>query len=171
MSETTKATEQIDSLIRGLDAADAGRRVGWARAYAAESSKDELSRDVNMLRMERDIMRSAASFLLGFFRVYLERRGDTAAARTALTRWTENADRVLDPEVVAAGREAADKVIEIEPRLAAEREARAAEKKRRQAQNTRQFKEARGQERKLLMKRYGFANEAAFLNYLEQYRP
>ena len=166
----SKASEQVDTLLRGLDASDAARRVGWARAYAAESSKDELSRDVNMLRAERDIMRAAASFLLGFFRIYLERRGDTLTARAALARWSANVDRVLDDEVVAAGREAAERLVVLEPLLAAERAAKKAAQKSKRNKADREFKAARSVERKYMMKRYGFDNEAALLNYLEQYR-
>jgi hypothetical protein len=170
------AEEQITALTRAVGGAEAGRRVGWARAYAAESSKDELSRDVNILRMERDIMRGAASFLFGFFRGYLEQRGDSHLAQTALSRWHANVDKVLDAKIVKAGREAAAAVAQQSPEELARRAKRAAsraetkqEKKARANQSARLFKHARDQERKLLMERFGFDNEAAMFNWLEQY--
>lgn len=162
--------ETIGALTQAIGAAEAGRRVGWARAYSAEASKDELSRDVNMLRMERDIMRRAASFMLGFMRVYLQKRGDTTAAKQALARWSQDVERVMDDDAVRAGREAAEAVVALDSTLVADREKRAAEKKQRQAQHGREFKAARLQERRLLTQRYGFPNEAALLNYLELYR-
>lgn len=163
--------DTIDALARAVGASDAGRRVGWARAYSAESSKDQLSRELNIMRLERDIMRRAASFLFGFMRTYLQRRGDGAVAEQALTRWAANVDRILDTDVVKAGKDAAEHILPLDEQAADALASRQAAKRARRNAAGRDFKTARGQERKLLMKRYGFDNEAALLNYLEQYQP
>lgn len=167
MSEHT-----IEALAKGLNAADAGRRVGWARAYAAEASKDELSRQVNMHRAERDIMRSAASFLYGFIKGYAQERGDVGVVDEALSRWSQQAGAVLDEEKVKAGREAGRSI----PDAVARRDARKAEKKaerdaKKAGQNLYQrgWKAARGRESELLVKRYGFSNEAQMHSWLEEF--
>jgi hypothetical protein len=165
--------DTIGALTQAIGASEAGRRVGWARAFSAEASKDELSRDVNMLRAERDIMRGAASFLYGFLRIYLDRRGDGQLAQQALNRWTTQVQSVLDPDVVKAGREAAEVLAASDPGLAARAAERAsvkADAKRTQKAHDRSFKRGRDLARDLLAKQYGFENTAAMLNYLDQYR-
>lgn len=162
-------TDQVKALSQAVLSTEMGRRVGWARAYSAEASKDELSRDVNMLRAERDIMRGAASFMYGFLTTYLERRSDSGLAFEALSRWNQQVDRTLDPDGVRAGRETAGKIVQRTPEYEAKRAVRQAEKNRRSSAHGKEFKAAREQERKLLMRRFGFNNEAEFYNYLEQY--
>lgn len=164
---TSRDRQTVEALTKAVTASDAGRRVGWARAYAAESSKENLSHDVNILRMERDIMRRAASFLYGFFIRYLEIRGDGSAAREALSRWSEQVGAVLDPDIGRAGREAAESLIVVDEERAAAKAAEKAERKRVGNQLERAWKEGRARERELLAKRYGFANVAAMMNFLE----
>ena len=161
--------ETIDALSKAVGATDAGRRVGWARAFAAESSKEDLSRQLNVLRSERDIMRKAASFLVGFLRAYLQMRGDTAAAQQVLARWSNGVDRVLDDQVVAAGREAAASLVAVDADLASKRERRAEDKRERIKDHRRAERKLRAYERAYLVKKFGFPNEAAMLNWLDQY--
>jgi hypothetical protein len=115
-------------------------------------------------------MRRAASFTYGFLQIYLERAGD-AVAVAALGRWNQQMGQTLDSVVIGAGRDAARKVCEQSERMRQRREAKEHERRRRKNVHSREFKAAREQERHLLMRRYGFENEAALYNYLGQYRP
>ncbi len=165
---TAQDQRTVEALSRAVLASDSGRRVGWARAYAAETSKDELSRDVNMARAERDIMRRSASFLYGFLTRYVEGESDAAPVmQQALRGHVEHIGAVLDSAVIAAGREAADALVHYSRSVGD----RAADKKLRKEKAERLWKNARQQERKLLMEPYGIPNEAALYNYLEQYAP
>ena len=165
------AQEQIDALSRAVTATDAGRRVGWSRAFSAEASRDALARDVNILRSERDILYRYASFVHGYVRVLADVVGGTEV-QEPLSRYQSHIGAVLDSEVAKAGRHAAKVGVQAaEDRTGRTAERDAARQQRKIAQNRahRDFRAAREQERKLLMKRYGFPNEAALFSYLEQY--
>jgi 6-phosphofructokinase len=158
--------EQIQALSVAVTNTDKARRVGWARAYSAEESRDELARDVNMLRAERDIMRRAWSVTFGFIQVYappqaVERIAKQAKAMGALANTSAvKAGRILARQAMAEDQERLQ-------REAAKERAR----RDRMKDHTREFRAARQQERKKLIQKYGFPNEAAFLNYLALYVP
>lgn len=44
---------------------DASRRVGWAKAFAAEGSRDEMARDLNVARADAAIYAKFAGFMYG----------------------------------------------------------------------------------------------------------
>jgi len=55
-----------EDLARGLIVADAGRRVGWAKAFSAQHKIESLEDEVKMLWTELETLRRAYSRLLGF---------------------------------------------------------------------------------------------------------
>lgn len=159
----TTAKEQIDALSTAVTNTDKSRRVGWARAYSAEQSAEDLARDVNMLRAERDIMRRAWSFTFGFIEVY------DPQAHTALGTHAKEIGALLDPGPAEAGRIRGRQQLEVDEERSLRRSVAAEQSKALRRESQRLWKGARQQERRKLLEKYGFPNEAAFLNYLEQY--
>lgn len=157
----TNTADHINALTTAVTNTDKARRVGWARAYAAEQTKDDLSRDINILRSERDIMRRAWSFMFGFIERY------TPQAHYMLNQRLKTMGAILDPGAATGGRRAADIQMEQDGQRAERETAAKAERRK----NERMWKNAREAERERLRKRYGFPDEAAFINYLEAYTP
>lgn len=164
MSETTP--DQIEALTRSVISTDNARRVGFARAFAAEASKEQLSRDLNVMRMQRDTMRRTLSFAVGFIRGYAPQQSSDA-----LGRHVRQMEAVLDQRIVGLGRKAGQESLTPDQELKREelKVKKKAEKRRSAQHHGREFRAAREQERKLIMKRYGFPSEAALWNYLSLY--
>lgn len=165
-------TEAVGHLIKALAGTEASRRVGWARSYTAEERLDQALRDQEELRVQRDIMRGAASFLFGF----VTGRGD-GIVDEALHRWRKEVAAVFDPEVVRAGRKAAEDLADRDERRFARDERRrmlmersAAWANHQQQKNRKPFQAGRVKERKNLISSYGFPDEEAFLEHLAAYR-
>ena len=161
-------SDLVESLTKALHVTDVGRRVGWAHAYAAEKSKDEMARDLNLMTGQRDLMRRAASLFYGFLTEYLEVRGDQEAIE-ALSRWRAANDSVFDSEVVRAGREAS-RHLGTTAVIKRERNARKLDEKRSQAAHQRSWKAGSDAAISRLADSYGFPNVAAMRNYLADWQ-
>lgn len=57
--------DREDALVTALSVTDTSRRVGWGKYYSATEQVDDLSRDLNMARSDRDVMARFAGFLYG----------------------------------------------------------------------------------------------------------
>lgn len=59
-------------VLKAIGGIDASRRVGWAKAYSAEEKADDLARDLNMARADKEIYRKHLSWLLGFLTTWIQ---------------------------------------------------------------------------------------------------
>ena len=126
------STEPLEQAVRVLHGVDAARRVGWAKAYAAEQSKEELSRELNMMREERDIMRAALSRLFGFSEVFVaSASGERYVGK--IRSVINDVGAVLDPYLVTTGRALAHDLLTRQPTDRNELHTDAEDRRRRKA--------------------------------------
>ena len=152
-------TEQVEALSKAVLSTDAGRRVGWAKVFAAEEKLSSASRDLNIMRAERDILYRYASTLHGV----LHGIGCGPEVTDLIKGEHDSIGAVLDPRIVnSAALAAAEAMRATELRRASD----AARKKMRNTAN-RQFKAGQEHERTRLARQFGFPNEAAMFNHLE----
>ena len=95
----------MTDMSKVLEGVDASRRVGWARAYANAESADQLARESNILRAEREVMRRWGSYMYGFTTGWLKavRHNESAKAREHLESLMRDLDCVLDSVLIEAG--------------------------------------------------------------------
>jgi hypothetical protein len=74
-----------DALVTALSVTDTARRVGWAKYYSSAEQADELSRDLNMARSDRDLVSRFAGYLYGALGV---------AAPSIISKLPEAVDRL-----------------------------------------------------------------------------
>lgn len=91
------------ALVQSLKVTDGSRRVGWARAYSAEQTKEDLSAALNLARHDATRWQKAASFLYGMLSAYAQIRDDGAHLRSQLGRWKRGFELFLDDDFVRAG--------------------------------------------------------------------
>lgn len=156
--------ETVEALARSVTTLDSARRVGWAKSYNAEEREQEALRDLNVARGDLAIMAKFTAFCFGLL------QGAAPGAEQLATENTAAVMSMLPRPPIDAGQQegqrwqrehigaANAKAIRIKASTEAYRSGRKAKAA------------ARKQERDSLIKRYGFPDEAALVNWLEQYR-
>jgi hypothetical protein len=163
----TEQQETISALTRSVTALDASRRVGFGKAFTAQAKLDEALHDLNVARADRDIYRRSTSWLYGFIEQYVDNnsREETKQAVAAIIG---DLSRVLDSVVLRKGRKDGLTAARWNPRRDIEA-SRAAKVESMQA-SEKMFRSARNAGEKRLAQRYGFANTAEFVHWLDEVR-
>ena len=147
---------------------DASRRVGWAKAFSAEASADDLARQVNIATSERDIFRRYAGYVTGFLQRYSQ-EPLAPLTQTLIDEAIGNRDAVLDSVDLQNGRELAAAAIRGWSDAQADRADRQLAKKGRVRESSRLYKDARQSELRRLAARYGFANGREFESWCDEF--
>lgn len=111
MSQTTS-----DAAIMIMVGIDGARRAGWAKYFSAQERIDALSRDLNVITDEREIMRKALSRMYGFLRVYVQ-AAHGPHALISMQTMIDGLAPVLDDVHVRAGAAEAHSLVSNEPTL------------------------------------------------------
>lgn len=157
MPETAAA---FSKAITGLEA---GRRVGWARSFAAEEREQETARDLNIARSDLDIMSKFAGFLFGLVESVAPGAealavNDYRAVMSFLPQQALSSGRQQGRTWLAKIEERAN------PRLAKEKA-----KKVQNDEHSKAFQKARLVERRALMREFGIPSEDALMDWLRQF--
>ena len=105
-----------DAAIRIMVGIDGARRAGWAKYFSTQERIDALSRDLNVLTDEREIMRKALSRMYGFLSVYVQ-AAHGPHALISMQTMIDGLAPVLDDAHVRAGGAEAHSIINGEPTL------------------------------------------------------
>jgi hypothetical protein len=86
-------TDVVEALSTSVTAIDGARRVGWAKAYAAEARAEDVSRDLNIARGDVQVLMKFAAFMYGVVQ---------AAAPEALQRIPKQIDQAEVTSMLAS---------------------------------------------------------------------
>ena len=84
-----------------MSSTEASRRVGWAKAYAAEENLDVLAGDYNRARDDRENFKKGLSFLWGFTMAWF--KSESPALYRDILRQVLRYEATLDPRIMGAG--------------------------------------------------------------------
>lgn len=99
----------VEALTKSIHAIDGSRRVGWAKAFAAEESADEAHRIAALTAEDRSAYRRGASFLWGVV-IGLTQGFGAPEIKDELFTETGELELLLDPKVSAAGRRRGERI-------------------------------------------------------------
>lgn len=162
------SSEVVNALSKAVGAIDSSRRVGWAKAYAAEASADEAHRIAALTAEDRTAYRRGASYLWGVVTGLTSGMGVPDLKDDLFTE-TGELDQILDGRVVdrgvRAGQRMAAQRVEAE-----ERAAQKAEVKR----SSRRLHESWGKGRRRgvadVARKYGFTDAAQMEHVLAKWQ-
>ena len=154
--------EAVEALSKSVLTMDTARRVGWAKAYAAQSNAEDLSRQVNIAEDERSIHRRYSSFVTGYLVRYAQEPLSPMTPEWVSEVLTHR-DVVLDSDEMDRGRRAAEDSLQQWTANAEVRQARREERLAAAKESERLFANARKKERLMLARRYGFTHDRDFI--------
>lgn len=170
MSKNT--TDEIKTLTNAIAGIDASRRVGWAKAFAAEESADEAHRIAALTAEDRTAYRRGASYLWGILSGLTD---DLDAGEIKDEIFTETGElaMILDDGVVARGRSRGKRLAERieaigQKRLRKEEAKRVRRRSAEKAQKVRKSGRAWGLA--TLMQDYGFESDQQLYEVLRKWR-